>query len=151
MLQDITYSKILMIFKKRGMGKGRYNFPGGKVEKGESLLDAAARECKEETGLKPSNLVLAGELVFNFPQKSLDKGYFNNHCYVYVSQNFSGKILSQEIEECKALWMDVDSIPFDEMWETDREWVPLVFQNKAFKINYFYDEKDSIVEVKREL
>jgi len=48
-------NKILMIFKKRGQGKGLWNFPGGKVEKGETVLSAATRECQEETGLLTVN------------------------------------------------------------------------------------------------
>lgn len=40
--------------------KGNLNFPGGKVEKGETYLDAARRECLEETGLAIDNFALSG-------------------------------------------------------------------------------------------
>lgn len=38
---------------------GRYNGIGGSVEAGESILDAAQRECEEETGLPAETLTLA--------------------------------------------------------------------------------------------
>ena len=48
--------KILLINKKTGLGKGKVNGPGGKVEKGESPEDCAIRECQEELGITVSNL-----------------------------------------------------------------------------------------------
>ena len=36
---------------KRQVLGGLWEFPGGKIEHGESDLEAAVRECKEETGL----------------------------------------------------------------------------------------------------
>ena len=36
--------------KKRGFGEGKWNGFGGKVEEGETILQAALRELKEECG-----------------------------------------------------------------------------------------------------
>lgn len=46
--------KTALTFKNRGPAEvvNRWNFPGGKIEVGESIFDAAARELFEETGLK---------------------------------------------------------------------------------------------------
>ena len=44
------HSKILLGMKKRGHGVGKWNGFGGKVEKGETIEEAARRETKEEAG-----------------------------------------------------------------------------------------------------
>ncbi len=43
--------KILLVRRAREPAKGIYTFPGGRVEFGESLTEALAREVREETGL----------------------------------------------------------------------------------------------------
>lgn len=47
--------EILLAMKKRGFGKDRYNGVGGKVDDGESIEAAAARETIEEIGVTPIN------------------------------------------------------------------------------------------------
>ena len=39
-----------------------YELPAGKLEKGENHLEAAARECLEETGYRPLELVFLGDM-----------------------------------------------------------------------------------------
>lgn len=39
---------------------GLWNFPGGHIDKGETAIDAARRECEEEAGITPQNLTLLG-------------------------------------------------------------------------------------------
>ena len=52
--------KILLVRRARSPGKGFYSLPGGRVEFGESLHQALAREVDEETGLKIDIVGLAG-------------------------------------------------------------------------------------------
>ncbi|NBU39051.1 MAG: CoA pyrophosphatase [Actinobacteria bacterium] len=42
--------------------KGEMSFPGGRVDDGESVLEAALREAREEVGLHPALVTYVGEL-----------------------------------------------------------------------------------------
>jgi len=47
-----NHSDILMIYKKRGHGAHKWNFPGGELEFGETLFECAKREANEEYGIE---------------------------------------------------------------------------------------------------
>jgi ADP-ribose pyrophosphatase len=55
----IDDDRVLLIQRGREPGLGKWTIPGGRVELGESLRGACARELREETGLE----VDVGELV----------------------------------------------------------------------------------------
>ena len=52
-------SRIALVRRNREPSRGRWSFPGGVVELGETVRDAVCREALEETGLE----VEVGELV----------------------------------------------------------------------------------------
>ena len=52
--------RLLLVRRAREPARGIYTFPGGRVEFGESLIEAVAREIREETGLVIDIVGLAG-------------------------------------------------------------------------------------------
>src|SRR6188768_3451948 len=102
---------VLLIRKKRGLGAGKINGPGGKLDPGETALESAVREVREEIGVTPLDLEERGVLHFQF----ID-GY-SLHCVVFVAGAFIGTLI--ETDEATPLWFDLDDIPFGEMWEDD--------------------------------
>jgi 8-oxo-dGTP diphosphatase len=138
---DRPRNALLMIFKKRGQGAGKVNVPGGKLRAGESAMDAAARECMEETGLRPLDLREVGRLEFNFPESE----NWDNTCVVFSAESFDG-ILLPETEECTSRWVPLDQIPVTQMWDADRLWLPLLLAGKPFHRAYVFDRSDKVIE-----
>jgi 8-oxo-dGTP diphosphatase len=108
--------RVLLIQKKRGLGAGKINGPGGKLEPGETAHDAAVREVREEIGVTPLHLEDRGLLRFQF----LD-GY-SLQCTVFVAGDLEGEPV--ETVEAVPFWSAVEDVPYDEMWEDDRYWLP---------------------------
>ena len=52
--------------------------PGGIVEEGDTPLDAAVRELKEETGYSPSEMLCLGMVYAN-------PAFLNNRCHTYLA------------------------------------------------------------------
>ena len=127
----IRNGQILLIRKKRGLGAGKMNGPGGRLEKGETAEQAAIRETQEEIGVTPTGLKMAGELFFQF----LD-GY-KLHVAVFSAESCHGTLC--ETDEAIPVWTDIPAIPYNEMWQDDPFWLPLVLEGKTFRGYFVFD------------
>jgi 8-oxo-dGTP diphosphatase len=56
---------LLLIEKLRGLGAGKVNAPGGRLEPGETPEEAAVRELQEEVSVTPHDLMRVGVLGFS--------------------------------------------------------------------------------------
>jgi 8-oxo-dGTP diphosphatase len=127
----VKNGSILLIRKKRGLGAGKINGPGGRLEPGESPHDCAIREAREELHITPLGVRFAGENRFQFVD-----GY-SIHAHVFKATDLEGE--PTETEEATPLWTPLTSIPYEEMWEDDRLWLPLVLEDVRFSGRYVFD------------
>jgi len=102
MIQDEVMGKVLA--QDRAKNWHGYSFPGGHIEKGESFLDSAVREAKEETGLSVRNLKGCG--VIHWINTINDNRYI---AFLYKTSDFSGELL-EKTDEGANVWMSVDEL-----------------------------------------
>jgi len=134
-----TDNKLLLALKKRGFGKDKWNGYGGKVKTGESISEAAIREVYEEAGITATKLEQRG--LMHFSWASGKNGAIE--CHVYEIIEYSGEPI--ETEEMKPEWFDIDCLPYESMWSSDRVWLPYFLANKKFKTEFIFDDSDQVL------
>jgi 8-oxo-dGTP pyrophosphatase MutT (NUDIX family) len=128
----IDGDKILLGYKKRGFGQGKYNGFGGKPLNNETIKDAAIREAMEESGLIVTECNKVGVIDFG-------ESYLLS-MHVYVATKWSGE--PKETDEMQPEWFPLSDIPYDNMWKDDKYWLPLVLQGKKIKATFNFMNND---------
>ena len=127
----IQDGRILLIEKKRGLGAGKINGPGGKIDPGETPLEAAIRETQEELHVTPHAPRKLGELQFSMSDCP------DIHCHVYRADDFSGT--PTETDEAVPVWTSLEAIPYHRMWEDDQHWLPLLLKEQSFRGRFVFE------------
>lgn len=110
---------------------GMVNGPGGKCEPGESPIQAVIREVSEETGLNIINPQHRGALTLHIPTPvSLELTV-----EMFVVHEFEGTPTERE---GALLWVEIESLPFEQMWEDQKYWLPAVLDGFSVsgEVNY---------------
>ncbi len=128
----ICASRVLLIHKKRGLGAGKINGPGGRIDPGETELACAIREAQEELRITPTGLEQSGALLFQFTDG------LSIHVTVFRASGHLGE--PEETDEAKPLWVALDAIPYEQMWADDRLWIPLMLAGKKFVGRFLFDD-----------
>lgn len=112
--------QVLLGRKKRGLGEGRFVGLGGKLEPGEGVVDACVREIEEESGLvvDPAALDRRGDLHYLFPHRPA----WSQRSTVFVVEAWRGE--PSPSDELDPVWFDLGAVPYDEMWDDARAWLP---------------------------
>ncbi|MFP9059003.1 8-oxo-dGTP diphosphatase [Natrialbaceae archaeon A-chndr2] len=125
--------QVLLIEKRRGLGEGWYNGPGGKLENGETARECAVREVKEEVGLEVplESVEKAGHLTF-----TLDgEGHIETH--VFRTWEYAGT--PQTTPEAYPEWVPFEDVPYDQMWDDDRYWLPEVLEGDTVEATFEFE------------
>jgi len=123
--------ELLLIEKKRGLGAGKINAPGGRIDPGETALQAAIRETEEEVGLTPLKVSEAGRLHFDF------RDGYSLHCTVFLAEGFTGTLI--ETAEARPFWRHREQVPYDQMWQDDVYWIPFMLRGEIFEGWFEFD------------
>ncbi|CAL1535642.1 unnamed protein product [Lymnaea stagnalis] len=131
--------KILLGMKKRGFGCGRWNGFGGKVEKGETILQGAKRELLEECGVSAKHLESVGLINFEFENEPEIL-----EVHVFQASKYTGEPI--ETEEMRPQWYKESEIPFHLMWPDDELWFPYLLSGKQFEAFFLFRGMDVVLE-----
>jgi 8-oxo-dGTP diphosphatase len=123
--------RTLLIRKRRGVGRGQLVGPGGKLEGEETPRECVVREVEEELGIRVCDPEPAGAFAYWADGWSAV-------VHVFRATTYDGT--PSETDEAVPVWVPIDDLPFEEMWATDREWLPAVLGGERFCGTFVYHE-----------
>lgn len=132
--------EVLLGLKKRGLGAGRLNGVGGKIDPGETPQEAAARECREEIGVTALDLAEVADLEFLM---DVDRQPWLIRARVFTSTRWEGE--PGETPEFAPRWFAVDGVPYERMWADDRHWLPWVLAGETVRGRFEFDSAEHLV------
>lgn len=138
MVEDKAAGKVLV--QERVKSWTGLSFPGGHVEAGESFVESAIREVKEETGLDIRNLKSCG--VIHWANKDTLDRYI---VHLYKTSDFSGELLS-ETDEGKVFWITIDELKNGRLSNNFGNYIPM-FLNDDFNEFYCFYRDDEPEEI----
>ena len=97
-------------------------FPGGHVEKNESILESVTREMKEETGYEAYDLEPCGYFEWNIPKDGI-----RHLSLLFKSKSFKGELKSSK--EGKVFWIKEEDIP---LYHLSTDFEALYLQMKRY-------------------
>lgn len=99
--------------KRTALYPMKWEFPGGKVEAGESPEACLLRELREELNISPTEVAFFFERHYIYP----DSGKF--HLLYYFIRSFTGIPVNKAFESIQ--WVDPDTLREIDMLEGNRE------------------------------
>lgn len=119
--------RVLLVRRAREPNRGQWAIPGGRLEWGETLAQAAEREILEETGVR----VRAGEVVYSFEHIDRDgEGRVRHH---YVILDLMAEYLGGEPragdDADDAAWFSLSILDRPDINRTTREALAELFPN----------------------
>lgn len=96
------HKKVLLMKRKKDPYKNCWNGIGGKIEENETEIEAAIRECKEETGIILENPKLL--VTYKYPETSI----INTNTTLNVLYDFTDETKIEENYEGTYEWKDIE-------------------------------------------
>ncbi len=108
------------------------------MEEGETVSDAARRECLEEIGVFLTEMQQAGTIVFQYADHTL-----TTTCTVFLVSSWEGE--PKESEEMRPQWFPTDHLPWEALWASDRLWLSDALSGKQVFWRLSFDQAFQLV------
>ncbi|RZF47953.1 hypothetical protein LSTR_LSTR008757 [Laodelphax striatellus] len=129
---------ILLGYKKRGVGYGKWHCFGGPVESDESIQEATGRKIKDQCGLVVRKFEKAAILDFENKNDSVI-----TEVHVFVATEFEDTL--EESRELSPQWFGPREIPFDSLWINIKDWLPKVLLGKLLKGYILFQGNEAVL------
>jgi|AntRauTorcE11897_2_1112592.scaffolds.fasta_scaffold00161_11 mutator protein MutT len=133
--------QVLLAMKKRGFGAGLYNGVGGKLDPGETVEQAAVRECQEEVTVTPRHIQKVAQLNFVFAESKPPQP--DMYVTTFITSEWDGE--PNETEEMSPKWFKQADIPYKDMWEDDPHWLPQVLEGKKVVGDFSFNLQNKLI------
>ena len=133
--RDGKYLMMHRVKKTVDENKDKWIGIGGKFEEGESPEDCLLREVREETGLTLRSWQFRGIVTF------VSDEWGTEYMHLFVSDDFSGEV-RRDCDEGQLEWIDKQELLSKPIWEGDRIFLRLLYENAPFfslKLRYVGD------------
>jgi len=141
---------ILLGIKTEKIGVGRWNGPGGKIEKGETPEQTAVRELPEETTLETTAAALEKIALVDFHNQRADGSTFLARVHMFLALAISG-VATDTRELVKQTWFNRNNLPYWQMMPADREWLPPALAGKKVRATAWYGPEQRVLLRKTEI
>lgn len=139
--EDGNPKQVCLAMKKRGFGQGLWNGSGGKPFDNEPIEKTAKREVEEEFRVKVQQIEKRGEIVF-----VLRKEEKRVTMHTFWGTDWEGD--PAETEEMKPRWFPIKDVPYHQMWESDKEWLPMILSGKKIRAKFTYASEGGSLETR---
>lgn len=136
--------KLLMIKENKATVRNTWNFPSGRIEYHEDILEAARREAKEETGYDVKLTATTG--IYNFMSST-------NHQVIlfhFIGEIIGGSLLLDKAEIIDSKWIAPADLLIPDFLELrDKEVIQRITQNlisqKEYSLTLFNSSLENMV------
>lgn len=99
----------LLLLRKNEPLKGKWWIPGGRIHKGESVLKAAERKCREEVGIKSNSFNIIGLYEGHFEEAPFGVKSGVHVLSIILKANIDGAVIS--LDDQSAEWKFSKELP----------------------------------------